>query len=179
MAPRQGKKLYFVALVVPEPYQSEITQMKQTAKVMFDAGHALKSPAHITLIPPFWADEEEIENLAARLSRHPVSQLEKPVELDGFDRFDKRVIFVDVRPHPRLQAYQQALFDEFRACFPSYGKPNRFHPHVTVAFKDLRREVFDDAWNLFKDDPYRAEFMPRHLTILRHDKGKWHIWREI
>jgi len=51
--------LYFFAVVPPEEIQSSVTDIKQDFKERFNASHALKSPPHITLIPPFKYDLED------------------------------------------------------------------------------------------------------------------------
>ncbi len=174
-----GKSLFFVAVIAPEPVQSEITEMKQTAKELFGSGHALNAPAHMTLIPPFRATEEQIEAFADDLQRLLRHKKLPPVRLNGFDRFGNRVIFVDVEKNPRWEALQNEIYELFRRHFPRQAKPNRFHPHFTIAFRDLRPEMFEEAWSYFNRDSYEASFLPESIDILRHKNGKWHIFKKI
>ena len=33
-----------------------------------------------------------------------------------------------------------------------------FHPHITIAFRDLKKQVFHKAWEEFKDKKYNIDF---------------------
>ena len=153
--------------------------MKLLARDLFGSGHALNSPAHITLIPPFFATAEEIERFSSALENLMAEKEIPEIRLNGFDKFGRRVIFVDVEKNSGLERLQQEIFDLFKQHFPHYRKPNRFHPHVTVAFKDLREDVFDEAWQYFSGDDYFATFRPPGLTILQHRHKRWHKVKDI
>jgi 2'-5' RNA ligase len=47
------EKLYFIAIIPPQPYKEKIAGIKQSFAEIYHVSHALKSPPHITLIPPF------------------------------------------------------------------------------------------------------------------------------
>ena len=179
MKDQASKRLYFVAIVAPEPVQSEVTEMKQLARELFGSGHALNSPAHITIIPPFYATPDQIDALAADMENYLRTQNLPPVRLDGFDHFGNRVIYVDVLPDPRWNRIQRDLFALFKKHFPGYRKPNRFHPHMTIAFRDLDPAVFDDAWNYFNAGDYEAVFPVDNLQILQHRNKRWHPYRTV
>jgi len=71
--------LFFVALLPPEDLQREISAFKKHIANTWGACHALKSPPHITLQPPFdWPENElaSLKNASPILlpSKHP-SQL--------------------------------------------------------------------------------------------------------
>lgn len=50
--------MYFVAIVCPGQINEKVEQFKQWMKDRFGCVVAMKSPAHITLIPPFWLAHE-------------------------------------------------------------------------------------------------------------------------
>ena len=54
--------MYYLAIVCPDELNKKILSFKLWMQEKFDCKVALKSPAHITLIPPFWfaAEEEDI-----------------------------------------------------------------------------------------------------------------------
>jgi 2'-5' RNA ligase len=153
--------------------------MKHLAKELFGSGHALNSPAHLTLIPPFFATDDEIKSIADAL-QEILKQFDVfNLELSGFDTFGNRVIFVDVKKNDKLFELQQAVFNAFIQAYPSYKKPNRFHPHFTIAFKDLEKEVFSEAWDYFSSMEYEAGFDVNEISILRHKDKKWHITEKL
>lgn len=167
--------LYFIALLPDQAIQDEITAFKQTAQERFGSGHALKSPPHITLIPPFRSDRTDFSALQL------LADEQKPfsVHLRNFDRFGSRVIFVNVLPEPALLSHQKRLAD---FCSNQWGiQPDfrPFHPHMTVAFKDLKRSVFPEAWAYFSAQSYERLFMAQAYTLLIHTGQRWIIDKTI
>ena len=60
----RGRDLYFIALIPHTGLREEIREIKERMRDEYGAGHALKSPAHITLQMPFKrspGDEDFIE----------------------------------------------------------------------------------------------------------------------
>ena len=53
--------MYFIALVLPTEINDEILKWKLFMKDHFNCLVALRSPAHITLVPPFWMNDD-LEN---------------------------------------------------------------------------------------------------------------------
>lgn len=164
-----GQKLFFVALLPPSAIQDEVTQFKQTAQKRFGSGHALKSPPHITLVPPFRSEHTDFSTLTIFCNQ----QQHFTVRLQHFNHFGSRVIFVDVPPEPPLLTCQQQLAD---FCHGQFGvKPDSrpFHPHMTVAFKDLQRAIFPEAWAYFSAQTFERTFTADALTLLRHTGQEW------
>ncbi len=173
------KRLHFIALVVPEPVQTELTDFKHLARERFGAGHALNAPAHITLVPPFFATEAQVEDFLPLLAEFAANHPPFDLETRNFGRFGNRVIYADVTPHPELNRFQAELFELFKSRFPSYRKPNRFHPHLTVAHRDLTPEQFPAAWQYFSAQSYVRQFHVDRLSVLIHRERKWHIKAQL
>lgn len=167
--------LYFIALLPDQAIQDEITAFKQTAQDRFGSGHALKSPPHITLIPPFRSDRTDFSALQT------LADEQKPfsVQLRNFDRFRSRVIFVNVLPEPALLAHQKRLADFCSSQWGIQPDVRPFHPHMTVAFKDLKRSVFHEAWAYFSAQSYERLFMAQAYTLLIHKGQQWVIDKTI
>lgn len=155
--------------------QQEVTAFKQIALTRFASGHALKSPPHITLIPPFLQDQEDFSSL------QDFASLLVPftVRLNGFSRFDQRVIYVDVPIDESLIACQQALAAFCTGQFNIKTDARPFHPHMTVAFKDLKSAVFSEAWRYFSGLDYKRNFIANAITLLRHTGERWQIMTEF
>ncbi|WP_128546076.1 2'-5' RNA ligase family protein [Larkinella soli] len=167
-------KLYFVALLPDETIRSEVTAFKQTALERFGSGHALKSPPHITLVPPFRM-EDPAWNGAETLQQAVSGLVPFPVTLRNFDHFGQRVIFVDVVMDEALAGCQRQVADGFARLAGIAPDSRPFHAHMTVAFKDLQRSVFRDAWQHFSGIPYERTFQADAVTLLRHDGSRWII----
>lgn len=163
--------LFFIAILPDATIQQEVTAFKQQALTRFGSGHALKSPPHVTLIPPFRSNQTDF----AVLHQFAVQQPPFTLRLNGFNHFDQRVIYVDVLPNQPLNRCQQSVADFCSGHFGITPENRPFHPHMTVAFKDLRRSVFPEAWHYFSGLSYEREFQVKAITLLRHTGQQWVI----
>jgi len=169
-------QLYFLALLPDPAIQQEVTAFKETARDRFGSGHALKSPPHITLVPPFRLEKtpESGEALEVAL-RDAAPGPSFPVQLRDFDRFGQRVIFVHVQLSEALITSQRQAADAFYRHLGVKPETRPFHPHLTVAFRDLDRKVFPEAWAYFSGISYQRTFTAERVTLLRHNGQRWEI----
>ena len=58
------------------------------------------------------------------------------------------------------------LFNANRLDYP-------YHPHMTVAFRDLKKELFTLAWDEFESKQYAPSFEVNTITLLKHDGKEW------
>ena len=97
------------------------------------------------------------------------------LKLKGFGAFAPRVIYIDVPANSELRGLQKGL-TKFVAQW-GLTQPNHknrgFVPHVTIAFRDLRRSLFEDAWSRFKDREFNADTNIRHAYLLKHNGTHW------
>jgi len=94
--------MYYVAIVCPTQINEKIQQFKQWMKDRFGCVVAMKSPAHITLIPPFWFTNEKEDELMKTLRSFNDDSAIQKIELDGFSHFRKRVLYVQVKENRLL-----------------------------------------------------------------------------
>ncbi len=175
------KELYFIALIPEDTIQREITDFKLFAAEHFDTVRALRSPPHVTLIPPFrWAEAEAMRKLHHALRRFAGKNTPFSVKLKGFGRFGTRVIFVHVELDDTLRQVQFGLRRYLASEAGLEHDNNRpYHPHMTIAFKDLRRRMFRRAWIHFAGLAYERTFLADRLYLLRHDGQQWQVDREF
>ena len=166
-------RLYFVAIVPPEPVLSEVRALKEIARDKFGSSRALRSPVHITLVPPFKATDDRLEEISARLSKAAGDTSSFEVELSGFAAFAPRVIFVNPLMTENLRSLQRKVVD----CMGPFAKPDSrpFHAHMTIAFKDLRKSVFREAMHYFEERPYERSFYNEDIVLLVHNDREWQI----
>jgi 2'-5' RNA ligase len=172
------KNLYFVAIIPPEPYKSELYELKRKISDNFGGKASLKSPAHITLFPPFiWKDKKK-DFLHQCISSCLTFQSRFYVELEGFERFDHRVFYVKVNPEPQLHILHKIIQIEFethlKLNIDRYGG-KAFHPHLTLAFRDFPKNRFPDLLHHFEEQNYRAKFEVDSIYLLRHNGKNWEI----
>ena len=168
--------LLFIAVIPVKEICEEVTAFKQYALEHFDSGRALRSPAHITLIPPFRWSPGRLRALKGSLEQFTCRCVPFYLTLNGFDCFQPRVIFVDVEESEELNRLQSGLEDylSLEYSLKNEGK-HGFHPHMTVAFKDLRRSVFPTAWKYFAGQEYLRVFEVNQYFLLRHNGLRWEV----
>ena len=170
---------YLIAILPPEPIASDVLKLKEYFHQRYNSKASLNSPAHITMHMPFeWRADRETE-LVESFDKYASKHVPFSLELDGFGCFAPRVIFVAVVKNPLLDDSQRNLvaFCKSRLNLSNaIYRDEAFHPHITLAFRDLKRKYFDEAWEEFRAKPYLSTFEYRRLSLLKHD-GKF--WREF
>lgn len=175
-------KLYFIAIIPPAPIYDEALGQKTYFKDHFNSKASLNSPPHITLHMPFrWKEQKEFD-LANRLENfikgfHPIK-----VCLDNYSSFPPRVIFINVVKTEMLENMQRGIH---RFCkkelnlFNANYKELPFHPHLTLAFRDLKKPNYKKAWEEFENREYKAEFIADKIALLKHNGKVWQVFREF
>jgi 2'-5' RNA ligase len=172
--------LYFIAIVAPDYINQQVLEWKYYMLEQFNCQVALKSPAHITLVPPFSMDAAQETELMEVLDRIASELQQIPVYCEKFDAFKPRVIFVHVLPEERLlqlkNKVESALLQTNR--FHIKKEDRHFHPHITIANRDLQKEDFKHAWQHFQQIQYEAVFKADNISLLRHNGSRWEIAKE-
>ena len=169
--------MYFVALVAPPEINEDVLKWKNFFKEKFGCTIALKSPAHITLIPPFWMKEELEPDLIVSIEEFSKTKKKFEVELKDFAAFKPRVIYVDVIKNEKLNDIHGSL-NEFilsQNKYPVKKEDRPFHPHVTLATRDLYKKPFNEAWEVFSVKKYEAQWLVNGISLLRHNKKNWDV----
>jgi 2'-5' RNA ligase len=169
--------LYFAALVLPEHLNAEIKQFKTFMQERWGCSVALKSPAHITLIPPFWMAADIESAFLHDLYILCKSMAPFSVATANFAAFKPRTIFIQPVLHEPLHALKHAV-DAFCKTHPQYGAKadtRPFHPHITIATRDLHKRAFAEAWPYFETKKYEVQFEVTGLGVLRHNTRHWDV----
>jgi 2'-5' RNA ligase len=169
---------YFIAIVLPEPFAEDALKLKEHFRDTYGSKAALRSPPHITLHMPFqWrADREAI--LIEKLQNFCASCKRVQVNLKHFGCFLPRVIFIDVEKTPALTDLHNQLMQFCRQelnLFNATHKGNPFNPHVTLAFRDLKKAAFALAWKEFKERKLEGSFIADRVALLRHSGKVWEV----
>jgi len=172
---------YFLALIPPDPIISKSHEIKEEIRKKFGLKYALKSPPHITLKMPFSYNEAKEDQLTDRLSEFLVNQKSFSVGISGIGTFGQRVIFQGIRTNPELLELQKNLksFCKRELLLVDELSDRNYHPHLTLAFKDLKPSKFDGVLELVKDLQFDAEFKVDRMAILKKNEGKWQIQKEL
>lgn len=176
------KTLYFIAVVPPDPIYKEVVGLKQYFADEYHAKAALRSPPHITLHMPFKLKEEKEERIFEVLEK--VAAENQPVDLvlHGFGAFKPRVIFINIEESEALASLHDDLKKEMKLSlniFNAEYKDRGFHPHLTLAFRDLKKSSFFEAWKEFEEKEYHAEFVMDRITLLKHNGKSWDRYKDF
>ena len=174
------ENLYFIAIIPKKELREKITAFKQDFANRFNSKKALKVFPHITLKAPFKFSPGMHEELLRWF--YDLHLLQKPfiVQLKNFGAFNNKrnpVVFVQPVITKELQALQQQLIASFSSVFPAHIHKTDldFHPHITIAYRDLSFEIFMQAWSEYKYKSFDKIFEVDAVYLLQHDSKKWNI----
>lgn len=170
--------MYFFAVVAPAAINEQVLEWKHYMRDHYGCTVALRSPAHITLIPPFWMNEELENELKANAAAFSKDQQPFEIRLHNFDAFKPRVIFVNVEENALLQDLKLSLegFLLAQQKYPIKKESRPFHPHLTIANRDLRKKDFAPAFEHFSKIGYQKSFVAHELALLKHDGMQWNVY---
>jgi 2'-5' RNA ligase len=172
---------YFIAIVPPEPLLSEIQDIKKSIADTYKSKGALRSPGHITLHMPFSFDEDKEEKLFDCLQSFQFSHLFS-VSLKDFDCFEPRVVFINVDANALLDELQKNLVQHIKKNLQIFNQSDDmrgFHPHVTVAFRDLKKPVFYKLWEAYRHKNFEREFEYTSFSVLKHVNDEWVVVKQF
>lgn len=172
--------MYFIAVACPVEINDQIQKHKLWMRDHFGCTVALKSAAHITLVTPFWLKKESEQMLIDTLHSFNTDKLPVEIELQGFSHFSNRVIFVNVIENQLLGSLRKETEDHFIQSFRNIIKPDDrpFHPHVTIANRDIKPGDFIKAWEHFSKEKLEESFRTNAVSLLKLTAEKWSVIAE-
>lgn len=178
----ESRKQYFVAIIPPSPAYEEAQELKELFREKYQSKAALNSPPHVTLHMPFLWKVEKEKKLVSKLDEFSRGRDPIKVCLDNFSSFPPRVIFMSVTESDALNKLQKDLHGFFKReldIFNANYRDRPYHPHLTLAFRDLKKQQYHQAWQEFSQREYKAEFMADKIALLKHDGKIWKVLREF
>ena len=175
------KELYFIAVVLPMDIREEVYNFKKIMAERYFARHAFKCPAHITLHMPFkWKSTHEGE-LYRVLIDITTGMRSFELVLQNFGSFEPRVIYVNVVENNLLRMLRDQVLREMRKRHVYNGEYRNegFQPHITIAFRNLRKANFFEAWDAFKNKKYERWFFVNEITLLKYQSNNWNQMRSF
>ncbi len=170
-----AKQKYFLAIIPPEPLFSEVENIKKQVSISYNNKSALRSPAHITLHMPFEWNEEKEGLLIEKLNEFQFGNSFN-IQLKNFSCFEPKVLFIDVVKNDDLSRLQSRLVEQVKLNLNIFNQANdlrAYHPHVTIAFRDLKKESFYKAWEELKNRIFEADFKAKSFVLLKHTGSVW------
>lgn len=169
-------KMYFVALVLPKDLDEKILVYKKWMREAYGCKVGLKSPAHITLVPPFWMKEEKESALKQDLNNVAIKSTSFPLATNNFSSFSHRTLFIAVKENAALDALKKTVDEVLYPMEYGLKKESRpFHPHITIATRDLHKKDFFEVWPRFEGKTFEEEFEAAGLSLLKHNGRTWDV----
>lgn len=176
-------RLYFVAVIPDEQIYDQVHQIKLQVAEKYNSKAALKSPPHITLYMPFRWKEEKEDKLFETLKETTSHYKPFPVYLNNFGAFKPRAIFINVEENETLTALRKDIIRSFKRQLNIFDKgfeERPFRPHMTVAFRDLKKPDFRRAWEEeFKEKEFKGRFEVQQITLLKHNGKHWEQFKDF
>lgn len=175
-------KLYFIAIIPGAPFFEEALKMKHYFSDHHNSKAALKSPPHVTLHMPFKWKEKKEKELVTKLTSFSETHPPITLQFNNFGCFTPRVIFIDIKKSAQLETLQHSLQ---RFCkqalnlFNANYKELPFHPHLTVAFRDLKKASFEKAWEEFATKKFEGELTVKNIVLLKHNGKVWEVLQPL
>lgn len=170
----EDHSLFFIAIIPPQTLREEITKLKAIFSKTFATSHSLKSPPHITLVPPLKLDDAATKGTDEVLKSFCSKRASFNLVINGFGAFAPRVIYLKIGASKDLSA----LWADLLKHFPYKGTGRQFTPHITLAFRDLSKKMFHRAWEIYKHDSFVRAFEVSDLVLLKHNGKNWDIYEE-
>jgi len=173
----EGFSLFYIAIDCPPAIDEKIEGMKEYMEREYGCKAARKSPAHLTIVPPFRAEDELQTELAGFVTTYNVGVVPFDIKLKDYGQFAERVLFVDVeRPNEALNTLEKECMAEFSEKFPMiiFGMKPDFNPHVTIATRDIPEGALANAKRYFEENhPVDLSFEAKELSLFRLENGWW------
>ena len=169
--------MYYIAVLCSPVIDDKIQAHKLWMRDRFGCIVALRSAAHITLIPPFWLVNEKEQLLLETLHAIQISTPAFTIPIKNFSHFGNKVIFAAVEENHMLVSLRKTTEDHFIIPFHDSIKPDDrpFHPHVTIANRDIKPGDFIKAWTHFEKLRFEETFIASKISLLKLSPGKWNV----
>ena len=168
------RELYYIALLPDDKLSQLCLEYKQQAQNLFQAQATLRSPAHITLIPPFNADEIALNQITLILAHLATQQHGLELQLNGWQHFGVRTIYLGFAANFALSLLQAKTKQQI-TLLTKLRPEAEFTPHISIVNRDLAEIDFNSAWEYFSSQSYPVLTKCTQLALLKHSPFGWQI----
>ena len=173
----KGMGKYFVGLLPPPPFEAQLKHLKQGIADQFGVKYALQTPAHLTLKMPFRYKEAKERELVVRLTALLETQTSFQLQFAGIGYFGRRNIHQQVVASESLLQLQTAIRGYCKRSLHLVEElsDRNFQPHVTLAYKDLKFEQFEEVLAFALSHAKRGAFLVDQAYLLKKVDGRWKV----
>lgn len=131
-------------------------------------------PAHFTIKAPFEYNGS-IEDLKEILRKFAKNEKAEAYQVKGYNHFDRRVIYMDMKMSKEAKAVHDRLMDileefSYIQCNKKDGKDKNFH--ITVSSKKIE-PIYDQLWEYVHRYPCYFDCLFDNISLYRWEETKW------
>ena len=172
------ENLFLVCLVPPVSVTEDIDEIRTYISEKFNVHESLKRPAHITLYPPvklsaYDAEKRFFNALADAAFSQPFTQV-----LRNFNSFLEHTFYLDVEQNEGLVSLEKQITKALQPL-KLIAKKEKFNPHLTLAFRDVKPPIFKQISAEFKDRKFKREFQVSSFYVYKHMDKRWQPFKEF
>ncbi|MCX6750664.1 MAG: 2'-5' RNA ligase family protein [Candidatus Pacearchaeota archaeon] len=136
-------------------------------------------PAHITL--KYFFETSRTKELEKLLREFVKKQKQSKMEIDGFSNFDRRVVFLKIKPSKQAIKTRKELVNGIMEI--NGIKLNeldiKFKPHLTIAYGNTKKS-FSGIWNYVKKlDKPKFNLKLDNITLIKKSGKYWKVHKEF
>lgn len=172
---------YLIALLPPHEIATEVTKIKIDLHDNFGLKQALKGPAHITLQMPFLLKEKKLEKLDQCLKNVASTCESFEIVLNGYGKFTSGTYFISVVENTLLRSMHTQLARELQLALGLVSgtyKNKTFSPHITVAYRDVKKRIMPKIDAYLLDRQYQNFFDLEELCLLEFINMEWELLKK-
>jgi len=171
------ENLFLVCLVPPVSIVEDIDEIRTFISEKFKVYESLKRPAHITLYPPVKLSSPEAEKRFFKALEDAAFSIPFTQVLRNFNSFHEKTFYLDVEQNEGLMKLEKQITKELQPL-KLIEKKEKFNPHLTLAFKDVKLPVFQQISAEFKDRKFKREFQVSSFSVYKHQDKRWQPFKE-
>jgi 2'-5' RNA ligase len=171
----ERERLYMIAIMPPPDLSRRIVTIKKEFAEAYHCKAALKAPVHITLYPPYNEVDDHESEARKVLLKWVCQQPNFELKVKGFDAFKSNgVVFLNLEKNEKLKQVHKGLTRQMTNLLQPDLKNNQtYHPHITIGYRDIPKEVFPQAVNDFLPRKFEATFKVEEIYFWRHNGKNW------
>lgn len=170
------KCMYMFALIPARELMDELEGIRQGFANKYKCKAALRNPIHITLIPPFHADEDNEQQLMKALVPFAANNKGFAINLKGYGSFPKnKVVFIKAIADRRLKQFHADMMKAFKEHLPDINLItfDKFSPHITLGYRDLTPEYFEAALQDLQNKVYENYWQVDGFQLWKRTENQW------
>ncbi|MBB6239244.1 2'-5' RNA ligase [Pedobacter sp. AK013] len=172
------ENLFLVCLVPPISIVEDIDEIRTYISDKFKVYESLKRPAHITLYPPVKLAAFDIEKSFFKALADASFSLPFTQVLRNFNSFPEHTFYLDVEQNEGLMRLEKQITKALQPL-KLIEKKEKFNPHLTLAFRDVKPPVFKQISAEFKDRKFKREFQVSSFSVYKHTDKRWQPFKEF